>query len=455
MTILARLLVRTFFRSIEVERADRLSPDLPTVLVANHQNGLVDALLLMAALPRYPRFLGKSTLFHILPLWPFLKLAGVVPVYRAKDGGSTERNHAAFATCRSLLGRRGMVALFPEGISHDQPMLQPLRTGAARIALGATVEDGVADTCTVAVGLVYDAKATFRSRALVRVGVPASVAPRASDYRVDDHQAVRSLTDELATRLRLSVPDYASWAQAEAVQRIADVVGRTPATALPVDTRLIQRQRVADALAAAEAAEWADANEIDGATGTHGATGTGAGAVRPVAQMHAAFAAYQRDLEMVGLTDAQVAAHYDSGGLRWMLLWEVVKLVVAAPLAALGVVIHVIPYEIIKRLARLPVNDGIRSTVKLLGSFASYAIVYAVIGVVVGTWLGPLAGAAAAVAAPACGYVTVRMSERLKRVGGVARGARAARSGGRILQSVLSDREAVVDAAQRVLAGPG
>jgi glycerol-3-phosphate O-acyltransferase / dihydroxyacetone phosphate acyltransferase len=449
MTILARLLVRTFFRSIEVEHADRLSPDLPTVLVANHQNGLVDALLLMAALPRYPRFLGKSTLFRILPLWPFLKLAGVVPVYRAKDGGSTDGNRAAFATCRSLLGHRGMVALFPEGISHDEPMLQPLRTGAARIALGAAVEDGVADTCTVAVGLVYDAKATFRSRALVRVGVPATVAPWTSDFQLDDHQAVRRLTDELASRLRLSVPDYASWAQAEVVQQIADVVGRTPATELPVDTRLIERQRVAGALAAAEAAESAELGRTDGLAGA------GSGAVRPVAQMHAAFATYQRDLEMVGLTDAQVAAHYDARGLRWMLLWVVVKLVVAAPLAALGVVIHVIPYQIIKRLARLPVNDGMRSTVKLLGSFASYAIVYAVIGVVVGTWLGPAAGAVAAVAAPACGYVTVRMSERLKRVGGVARGARAARSGGRILPSVLADRKAVVDAAQRVLAGKG
>ena len=89
MRRLARLLIRIFFRRIELEGFADLPVDVPTVVVANHIYGLVDALLLMATLPRFPRFLGKSTLFRILPLWPFLKLAGVVPVYRAKDGEST------------------------------------------------------------------------------------------------------------------------------------------------------------------------------------------------------------------------------------------------------------------------------------------------------------------------------------------------------------------------------
>ena len=73
------------------------------MIVANHINGLVDALLLMAALPRFPRFLGKSTLFRIVPLWPFLKLAGVVPAYRAMDGEKTSRNESSFRTSRLLL----------------------------------------------------------------------------------------------------------------------------------------------------------------------------------------------------------------------------------------------------------------------------------------------------------------------------------------------------------------
>ncbi len=122
---LARVLVHIFFRRVEVERGEAIAPGVPTVLVANHTNGLVDALLLMAALRRYPRFLGKSTLFKILPLWPFLKLAGVVPVYRSKDGESTSRNAGAFAMCRRLLAHGGMVVLFPEASATTSPASSP------------------------------------------------------------------------------------------------------------------------------------------------------------------------------------------------------------------------------------------------------------------------------------------------------------------------------------------
>ncbi len=79
---MARLLIRVFFRRVEVEGGEHLPESGPVVLVANHINGLVDGLLLMATLRRYPRLLGKSTLFSIPPLWPLLKLAGVIPVVR-------------------------------------------------------------------------------------------------------------------------------------------------------------------------------------------------------------------------------------------------------------------------------------------------------------------------------------------------------------------------------------
>src|ERR1700733_4590367 len=117
MRVLARLLVHVFFRRIELQNGDRLPGTGAAGLVAHHLNGLVEGLLLIATLGRYPRFLGKSTLFKILPLWPFLKFAGVIPVYRAKDGGSTDRNAATFRTCQRLLARGGLVALFPAGIS--------------------------------------------------------------------------------------------------------------------------------------------------------------------------------------------------------------------------------------------------------------------------------------------------------------------------------------------------
>ena len=424
MVGLARLLVRTFFRDVEVEHAERLDTDRPTVLVADHRNGLVDGLLLLAALGRYPRFLGKSTLFHNPLLWPFLRLAGVVPVHRAQDGGSSDGNAAAFTTSNDVLADGGLLAVFPEGISHDESVLQPLRTGAARIALAAAGH-GIHDVDTVAVALVYDDKQRFRSRALVRVGQPQPVDNWRAEAAIDPRRAARALTDDLAERIRRTGPELAEWEDAQELMAIADIAAR-PVTVLPTETALADRQRILDGLAATEA---------------------GGRRVAAMESLRFAFREYRRDLDLCGLADAQVAASYRSGNLRSEYLRALAKVVMAAPLAIVGALIHVVPYEVVKVAASVPANRSVRATVKLLGSFFLYVATYAVIGVLVGRARGPLLGLLAAAVAPGCGYLTLRMAERIHRMGGAHQGFRLARDQGRLLDSVLAHRDAVVEAA--------
>jgi glycerol-3-phosphate O-acyltransferase / dihydroxyacetone phosphate acyltransferase len=429
MASLARLLMRIFFRRVELEHDENLPRSGPVVVVANHTNGLVDGLLLIAMLRRYPRFLGKATLFRIPPLWPFLKLAGVIPVHRAIDGGAGGQNVSAFAMSHVILAHGGVVALFPEGISHDASSLQPLRTGAARIVLEAGLDHGVAEVVTVAVGLTYDAKARFRSRALVRIGRPEGIARWEEAYRRDSHQAVRQFTMDLADRLSLVNPSYSSWEQAEQLSRLAEVVVRaTPGSHSP-DVALADRAEVADQLAERERRDPADPR---------------------LQELLAASAAYERDLDLLGLRDAQVAANY--GALRATVAWTVLKILAAAPFAALGLATHIIPFQIMKALARRPTNEGIKATVKLLGCFAAFTLVYAVIGFVVGRAFGAWAGLAAALGAPLCGYATVRLAERAQRVGGLLEGYRALKDRRVDLEGVLRRRSQLVDAAQQVLA---
>jgi 1-acyl-sn-glycerol-3-phosphate acyltransferase len=430
MRTLARLLIRVFFRRVELQQADRLPARGPAVLVANHINGLVDGLLLMATLDRFPRFLGKSTLFKILPLWPFLKLGGVIPVYRQVDGATGEQNASAFRRCHDILARGGLVALFPEGISHDESSLQPLRTGAARIALEAGIESGVAGLVVIAVGLTYDAKARFRSRALIRVAQPVPIVGWAEAYTHDAREAVRRLTADLAEQLNRVSPPYASWAQAERLSRIAEVVARRPEGSLPDEVGLADRAVVADELAQAE---------------RRGVSAT---------DLLAAADAYERDLTLLGLTDAQVAARYPRGRLRRTLVWSILKVAAAVPFAAIGFVVHVIPFQLMKRVARMPSNEGIRATVKLLGCFVLFAIVYAVLGVLAGRAAGPWVGAAVAVAAPLCGYLTVRLAERVQRIGGLVEGYRTVKDRRDVLATVVAHRAAVVGAATAVRATP-
>jgi 1-acyl-sn-glycerol-3-phosphate acyltransferase len=431
MTGLARLLVRIFFRSIELDGGERLPAAGPVVLVANHSNGLVDGLLLMATLQRYPRFLGKSTLFRIPPLWPFLKLGGVIPVYRTVDAVPGDHNVSAFATSHRLLREGAMVAVFPEGISHDELSLQPLKTGAARIALDAA-NDGAAGLVTVAVGLVYDAKARFRSRALVRVGDPVRVDGRSGrdrdDGPADERAAVRALTGDLAAQLSRVTPTFASWTQAEELPRIAEVLVRTPGVGLAVDVGLGAQVHVAARLAVLEQA-------FPGA----------------LHQLRADYATYRRGLDLIGVNDAQLTA--GPRRRRLTVAWAAAKVVVAVPFAVVGVLVHVVSFQVVKAAAKRPTNEGIRATVKLLGCFVLFAVTYTVVGVIVGRAFGPWAGLLAAAGAPICGLLAVRALGRVQRIGGFVEGLRVVRAQRDMLESVLAQRAAVVRDARVLLAG--
>ena len=152
------------------------------------------------------RFLAKSTLFRNPISRLVMEAFGSIPIYRAHEsgarGGDASRNDASFARCRAELAAGGAMALFPEGVSHSDPQLRPLKTGAARIALSTEAEhDGRLGVTLVPVGLYYERKALFRSSVLLVVGEPIAVAPLLADYRRDERQTVEALTETIDARL--------------------------------------------------------------------------------------------------------------------------------------------------------------------------------------------------------------------------------------------------------------
>src|SRR5262249_49952906 len=156
---LASALIRLYYPRRTVHGRERIPAGRPVVFLLNHPNGLLDPLVLRVATGIPARFLAKSTLFAN----PFGRLAmdafDSIPIYRAHEarGGDAARNEESFARCRAELAAGGALALFPEGVSHSEPQLRPLKTGAARIALSAEAEhQGRLGVVLVPVGLHYD-----------------------------------------------------------------------------------------------------------------------------------------------------------------------------------------------------------------------------------------------------------------------------------------------------------
>jgi 1-acyl-sn-glycerol-3-phosphate acyltransferase len=234
----AAIALRWYYADVAVQGRERVPHDGPLLIVANHPNALIDPLLIGVAIDRRVLLTAKATLFeHPLLAW-LLQAVGVVPLRRAKDeahdgtGRSVEpqRNAHTFALVTSALRSCRAVLIFPEGISHDDPSLAPLKSGAARMALQ-TSHEGVAGIRLLPMGLVFEEKERPDSRVLVRVGDAIDL----DDWLTRRQGAgVRELTDTLEVRLRDVTLNFASAERAARAVRLARVLATLAASPAPV-----------------------------------------------------------------------------------------------------------------------------------------------------------------------------------------------------------------------------
>ncbi len=192
------LAVRVYYRFKVEGRAPEAGPVL---FVANHPNSLVDAMVVTAAAGRPVHFLAKATLFDEPLIGPLVRAGGAIPVYRRQDDPLlVDRNPDMFAEVHKVLAAGHAVGIFPEGLSHSEPSLARLRTGAARISIGAAEWMGVRFPI-IPIGLVHRNKERFRSETLALIGPPVKWADLAG-HTEEDADAVRDLTSRIERALR-------------------------------------------------------------------------------------------------------------------------------------------------------------------------------------------------------------------------------------------------------------
>jgi len=390
----ARWALDTFFREIEVRGLEHVPDGGPVVFVANHINGLVDPGLLMAFMPRMPRFLAKSTLWRHAVAKHLVRWAAAIPVYRRQDPGvDTSRNAETFAACHKVLAAGGTIALFPEGRSHNEPTLVELKTGVSRIVLQAEEEYGPLGTRLVPVGLTFDDKSRFRSRVLVWIGEPLDPTPEIEKHRTEPSEAVRSLTDRVRAALAQVTLNYPSWREAKLIERAAEIWER-PSGELPAERDLGAHFEIRRAF-------------IDGYRELEGSE------PERLVDVARAVRDYDELLGLLELRDAQVASSYPPRGVWRFVGRSVERLVVRLPLAIAGTVLSWVPYRLVGWGAeRWGHPKDKMATYKVLGSAILYPLFWlAEAGAA--AWLGGVwAALAVLILAPVASVVAMRFQER-------------------------------------------
>jgi 1-acyl-sn-glycerol-3-phosphate acyltransferase len=411
MRSLPRLLAagaRLFYR---LDVSGRAPAAGPVLFVANHPNSLLDPALVSVAAGREVRFLAKHTLFDDPKVGWLVRAAGSVPVYRQQDGPAPAgANDAMFAAARAVLAAGGAVGVFGEGVSHADPAMRPLKTGPARLALGAARELGRA-VPVVPVGLTLADRATFRSAALVVVGEPVAWDDLAG--RPDsDAEAVRALTARADAALRAVTANFDTWddarlvAFAEAVHAAETAADPAASGTGPTPERLARWRVGADAV-----------RRLRGGPERSDDPAAAAEADALARDLRA----HRRLLGVLRMTPADLHERTDLGTAAWWALRRV-PLAAGGAVAALGAALAWPAYRAVGVVAaRMPGADAtdVRATSKfLVGAlvFLVWTVALAVVaGVVVGRaggagW-GLVAAAVTLVAAPALALHTLRTAE--------------------------------------------
>lgn len=425
---LCRLVARIFFRRIEILGLERFPRQGPLLVVANHGNNLIDPMLLLGFLPVPLRFLAKSTLWDQSGLRFLMQLAGAIPVYRRRDSADLSQNLETFSRCRETLACGGAIALFPEGLSHDGPALQPLKTGVARIALEAEAEHGPLGTRIVPVGLVFEHRHQFRSRVLIQIGEPLDPSAEREHFSKEPREAVRELTRKVGEALGEVTLSYDSWNEARLIDRAADIYSR-PELEVPSRGRLAARVPVRQAV-------------------IEGYRELASRYPERIGRLAAQVERYDRLLRLAGLSDEQVASSYPRSRVARFVGLTTVRLLLYLPVAMVGTLLNWLPYKIpgwlIRRLG-LEHRANEPATYKVIVSVVLFPLFWLAESLLAGRIWGPAAGLGMVLFAPFSGFIALLFHEHLERFRDESRAYLLRRSRSRLIRELAPLRQSIYE----------
>ena len=325
---------RIYFR--EVTTVDPPPDDVAgRLFAANHWNGIVDPLVILVEARFRASPIAKSTLFSIPVFKSILRVAETVPVHRRSDepGQAAGSNDAMFDQVASHLADGGNVLIFPEGTSHDQPAVLPLKSGAARM-LARAHELGARGLSLQAVALDFDARDRFRSRAVITYGPVHEVDALVT---ADKDASVRALTEAAARDLDALVITGESRGEVMLVRELAQMLAHEAHHS----SLAAQTGRARDVIARARALGHEDPR--------YRAVATAVGNYREARQAS-------------GLTDEQVARGKDTHPR----LVRGLVLALLAPVALVGALFYFVPYRLPRLATKLAKGElDVVSTYKL------------------------------------------------------------------------------------------
>jgi glycerol-3-phosphate O-acyltransferase / dihydroxyacetone phosphate acyltransferase len=376
---LVQLLVGFYFSRIELFHSERVPDRGPVLFASNHPNSLADAFIVGTSVPRKVHFVATVQLFRFKPLKWFLLKCGLIPINRVKDDPRAMRSVLdTFEACYAVLEQGEAIGIFPEGITHDDPQLKPIKTGTARMALDLEQRHrGELGLHIVPVGLNFSAKDIYRSDVLVHFGEPIRVADFLEGYEAHRKECIQKLSGRIEEQLQSLIVHVSKLDQVRLVEavkslyldelRLGNVVISEPLS--PQAEALVLTRAITDAV------EFASERYPE-----------------KVEAFSRKLSRYQRWLSRWKISDAALR-QMTSGemNLGQSFFWAIPG-VLASPVAIYGTLHRLAPAAVIhwalKKFANLDQHRAQVSTTSILAGLVSFGCFYSLYFLVAQCWFG-------------------------------------------------------------------
>jgi len=392
---LVRLALRIYFKHIEVTGLDNVPLNSPVIFVLNHPNALVDPVFLLCLAPRRVSFLAKAPLFQMPVIGYLVRELESLPVYRRQDEGQdVSKNQETFDAARRLLAKGGTIGICPEGVSHDDPGLKPIKTGAARISLAAVSTGEVLDLKIVPAGLYYTSKTSFRSSALLNFGEPIKVEPvQLEADGTPSREGVKVLSNRIERALRDVILDAEQQEALQMISRAERIFSSDTAVDGEnlTDELKLQRQFI-KAYSVLQQREPERLRRLE---------------VRIIR--------FDEELKQAGIDPEELSAPSSTLGVFLSIARRFAIFVLMLGPAILGAIVHYPAYRLGGYLATKLSQDSedIISTIKIISAMLLFPLTWIVVAVVFYGMFGWMAAVATLSIIPLSGYVAILFFEEL------------------------------------------
>jgi 1-acyl-sn-glycerol-3-phosphate acyltransferase len=168
-----------YYKSIKVSGKKNVPKGVPVLFLANHQNAMLDPLVIATNTHRKMYFLARASAFKTKIGATLLNAIRAIAIYRVRDGADSKtRNEAVFKHCNDLLLDNKSFLIFPEGSHNINRNIRSLRNGFIRISIDFLSAAPEKELYIIPVGLNYTNTKKYASSLHIIYGN----AIKASDY---------------------------------------------------------------------------------------------------------------------------------------------------------------------------------------------------------------------------------------------------------------------------------